>query len=487
MDQLVKFRLHIDNLSEEEYNSFIQSLDRKFLSTALFDHFFMHLQRTNNPTQIQQINTELSSLMEDEVNSISPKLDEIFECIINRIYQYLDNKSYSHFARCNRSLFIISCNPSQVRHFNLRFYMEIIKRHNLSIDINKFKRVQKIFVGFKELRFLIQHNFQFNYLHELAISNHKTESIIPSLNEAKHVFSLRNITTLYVNSYYQREIQDLLAHIPNLLHLHYESVQPLGFNSAHKQFVPQLKAVALSGIDETEYTDYTYENVYNLCGSELQSFHCEFPLNKFNIQLFCNLQELCFAIPQIGIEHCIQIIKTCRKQLQRIHLTDRGYGHDAFENAKEFFNTLFECKKLESVSISTWSTEYLVKLIQRTMLMHKKEIFKLKIQHYYDEMDANEMQDLFLDLIVFINTLPLTVTKDFMFIFGDWHDRTYKRKLKILHQFLNELNPEIFSVQSNMDDAYVAVSNKGCKIHGYADKWIYSPDYCDCNRVVSDW
>eukprot|EP01084_Bolivina_argentea_P201092 343786_1 len=214
----------MENLSPEQYQSFVQTLNRDVIQTALFDHFHAQLCRNNDCSKVQEINDKLSQIVKD--TDPTPTFGDISHSLINKIGSYLDTLSYTCFETCSRAMLIALRNPSQLQQCEVfDEYFSNVKSNHTFIDINRFKRLKYIYVNSWELKKIIQHKFRLNSLHELALDCSRTTIRLVTKSATENVINLANVRTLALNgsvsTFTTFDLLHLFTHVPHLEYLEF--------------------------------------------------------------------------------------------------------------------------------------------------------------------------------------------------------------------------------------------------------------------------
>eukprot|EP01084_Bolivina_argentea_P315176 545987_1 len=150
MEELIRFRLLVEKLTDEEFELFtlklIQLYGKNIIISSLFDHFNNHNQKTNEQKQytmtditniINQIINSRKKIKKDIVNNKKDKLSvtniaQLPSNLISKTASYLDMWQYNLFQTTNRFIYI-SCNsPYTLNELYLGSYNNHISLHHYS-------------------------------------------------------------------------------------------------------------------------------------------------------------------------------------------------------------------------------------------------------------------------------------------------------------------------------------------------------------------
>eukprot|EP01084_Bolivina_argentea_P315175 545986_1 len=194
MEELIRFRLLVEKLTDEEFELFtlklIQLYGKNIIISSLFDHFNNHNQKTNEQKQytmtditniINQIINSRKKIKKDIVNNKKDKLSvtniaQLPSNLISETASFLDMLDYHSFQMTNRIIYV-SCNsPCNLKTLFIAPYNNHINFHHypfiedLSIDnISEFNhRInEQISIG--------SPIFKFNHVKILRISKIETD------------------------------------------------------------------------------------------------------------------------------------------------------------------------------------------------------------------------------------------------------------------------------------------------------------------------
>eukprot|EP01084_Bolivina_argentea_P296545 510742_1 len=300
MEHLIQFRMSADLLSQNEYESLVECIDKNDMFEALFYYHLKQLEN-NDCTKIQRINNKISEILNardtldnSEITPLpSPQFDNIPRSLLNYIDAFLPNNI--NFQRVNRKAYIASKSPPHIHKIDpkqIHKYVKHCNKNRLLIDTNKFKTVQHLQLDNKAIKLWNNHRFIANNVNKLRISD---DEIGQQLTASTNTINLQQIHHLEFASIYFPS--NILQQTPNLQYLNLDEVEIKSDTIISNNIMQKLKGLNVmdcSGKDSTI--------IINLCGVQLQSLGiwdydiCDPILSNVNFKRFVNITELTMAI-----------------------------------------------------------------------------------------------------------------------------------------------------------------------------------------------
>eukprot|EP01083_Nonionella_stella_P133976 407539_1 len=127
MEEVVRLRSGMDRLSDKEFQIFLQSMSREYISCSIFNRFNYELQGTQSIQEIdkvvsciQQLNQNITKIItsrernktsvEEEETAVD-KIDQLPLVMISEISSFLEYDSMTDFELCNRTIFMGTRSP----------------------------------------------------------------------------------------------------------------------------------------------------------------------------------------------------------------------------------------------------------------------------------------------------------------------------------------------------------------------------------------
>eukprot|EP01083_Nonionella_stella_P007163 20703_1 len=494
MEELIKFRLHADSLSDKELQSLVQETigSTKQLMTVshLFHHFRDNLYESAESIKLQQLNQSISQWNHDNNNDqliLSPEVDKISQSLINNIASYLDVISYYAFAQCNRTIFIATHSPCQLHTVPpalIEWYVECRMQNQRPFDTHKFARLHALhYTSFRV-------NFVFSHLRHVSINAIHLYDFVGSVGcNNLHVEHLHTLQIYGYNSSHDDAFNRLLQCVPHLARLHLYCYDPptIDLDMYNQPIFKQLKELSLVCHDPKQriyvhdwYSSCAQVNdILDLCSSNLIAFKTDLDLIQLNLNhvLFPHLRELLLrSIPNTSV-----IDKIVQFDLQTF-----GGMVDHFELTAQFMNKLFEMKSLDTVCVVVEMTKFrqFNKLIQNALMIHHKRELKVYLQCRMPKWKPGVFNSyltngLLVDFEAFVNTLKNMVSDDFLFVLNDF----CKCEMDVINKWLFGMHDpkvqiEVMENAGYHGDVYsIVVTNKGCKMNGYSKQMHMMMDF----------
>eukprot|EP01083_Nonionella_stella_P033216 90939_1 len=404
MEQLLRFRSGMDRLSDKEFTTFIQTIDRKSICALIFNGFRYGLQCIQRLDEIdnimlssQQLNQKISQIIasrqrnktkseEEDEEVIVDKIDKLPLVMISEISSFLKYESMINFELCNRTIFIGTRSPISLHSVPQNPFNKYIK-FCAQNDYQYYWKMHR-FRACKEMSLLVESCFTYNSDGDQIYAQY----LLSNLTNAHW----KNIRTLIINGGFDRKeyinetmfwmqffqvlrtcntsnISHVYAHGPNernayvycplvfdyVPSIEYAALdQSLSRNTLAKiEWPSMLKGVRMPFMRTDHGTLADDQDGWRF-SNELQSFHCSWGVPQQMIAKLHNLREICLTHRKSSspYEHPIDALNSLvnakhgLSQLQRIHYSDETIQRHSLETNEDRRRTLLKLWRINTLN-----------------------------------------------------------------------------------------------------------------------------------------
>eukprot|EP01084_Bolivina_argentea_P004162 7905_1 len=307
MEQLIKFRMLSECLTDEEYQQFFQQFctnnETAQIQDFMFDAIKLQIQKyddsVDQPVNVKSINQLLSDILnsreplseaedtdyeentfDDHQNeSIAYTIDHFPQDIIGEISTYLSSTTYVVFQLCNRAIFQATRHPS-IRLSDMT--TKHIIKYSPKMKSNQFN-IHKLSLNWQLIKSCQLEQFTFwNNLKQLHIQ--------PTTNEEIFEMSLLNQNDIDI-----KRITKLINKCTNLqsLSLSHFDFDSFKDNGVDIQYLPKLKTVKMY--------NSSFPKLFDLHNHQLQSLCVQFPAHKKRYEFHFKLYRSISSVPMNNV------------------------------------------------------------------------------------------------------------------------------------------------------------------------------------------
>eukprot|EP01084_Bolivina_argentea_P029363 54503_1 len=191
---LIKFRQLNEQLTQEEYEQFLIKAaglcPRNFIISSIFNQFNNNRNTVTDTQQIDVMNNIMHEIIEsrepetnNEKEDIIPiNIEYLPKYLIGEIGSFLNQKCYSHFSQCNRTIYINCNKPKTLQHIHIKS-----KSDYKSINFSEYPMLKQITFKIKSIE------------HKILINMDKPTSLINSLLNTQLAI-VRDVSMLILKS-----------------------------------------------------------------------------------------------------------------------------------------------------------------------------------------------------------------------------------------------------------------------------------------------
>eukprot|EP01084_Bolivina_argentea_P269566 458175_1 len=509
MEEVIRFRLLVNELQDKEFNIFLNKLSHdEIISIMLKGFIYIHEENLNsNVSNINNIIYNIIKLRQSNQPAITDnklnivninkqktvqkiKLNELPSTIIRECASYLDVDDYLDFAQCDGSLYVACNSPCSLQSLDMTQY-------GYPADLSRFPLLKTICVDPEEFY------TEYEDLSQYGSERFKGESLrvktmtlnMDGSNDAysvlrfscefcdKYIFDKTKIEALKCKSfgspgnlYESKAFCKYLECLPNVNNLYISGGYFTAFtykNDKIAQLLPKLKWLTIAGgnmevnifrdkLIEThkniEFLGYseTRRTIGNLTKSnKLKQLIINNPnlyslSNVINISYMHNLEKIWLHVYRVDVDN-----KTLKDIMSR--LFSKNYNMRVFK-----------------VSCKVKQFEKIIKLME-VALMHSEDVEREFINIFYHISYDNisiDIEEIILYLRRIINILSMSSTKHFTvtcFISENIKTINIVKKKKLVGQL--EKRYLVLDIYEKKSHQYIQISNKDCEVQNQDEIW----------------
>eukprot|EP01084_Bolivina_argentea_P017155 32040_1 len=148
MEEIIRFRLGVNQLDNNEFNVFVDRFGKdEMISLMLKGIIFMHQYSQNKYDQITNVNNIISNIIESReiknkpneniINNESFKINKLPNVLIRECASFLHVIDYLHFSQCDGLIYVACNSPSSLQ------YLDMTK-NGYPYNLNKFPLLKTI-------------------------------------------------------------------------------------------------------------------------------------------------------------------------------------------------------------------------------------------------------------------------------------------------------------------------------------------------------
>ena len=510
MNDVIKFRLLADSLSDNEFNVFLSKLFNKFnkrqlILTSLF-HLFNAQNRENQKKQTSNdqllVTTDIissivkSRKMNDKQRSTSIATEQnktlipisitnLPSDIIGFCASFLEFDDYNSFQRCSRQIFIgcndpntISCIDNskainkllesqqltrakypKLNHVAINISTKFIPHTPISSNITSVALINRYRAsGPAPLRPLLNSKmFHFDKIRKLRLANHYCSAIAEEPDIQNYVKDFCDMLLKFSNiDFLQLRRMNMYCSVRgghNILITHFENDRVI------KNVLQKLEGLCLRDTDEIICNLLLHHK-----SDQLTSLHIDKNIAA-PIKGLSKLQEVCiFNTDYNKIHNVTKTAKNLKRVLLRFNANDINGLNQHFKKALEnVLADLLNQHTLEFIGIGIDKDIEIVRNALGRMDMTQRDALKIHFDIYERTGNIKEYYD------ILRKNLSMNC-----------HDYVLR-----FDCVLTEDMKDNVTLKDNVDCAdnvriRVIDTNADCKFNGYMEKWTY---WCDCNNL----
>eukprot|EP01084_Bolivina_argentea_P164504 286006_1 len=424
MELLLLLKSGIETLTNDECITFMQSINKKYFATILFNNFFHDF---NNFQTQSEFNTTISKLktFNEEISKIvslreskppdnkskpkskskSIQFDDLPSIMISEIASFLPFDDLKSIELSNRSIFIGTRSPISLNQLSPQYSSKLISyltENQSENDYFFFHRFQSI----KTLTLNIsnfyddddydwsEYNYKLNRLPLFPQLNHLNIAMDKDCHEEKYIdepfmqhlklfLANHNIEIACFDFIDYDSINTVLSYIPKLQFVEIPAVDPDVYacidEELNQEFVyslpKQMKAISI-------YYGY-YNETINM-PNNIKSLHLSWKYNYANPNCkFNDLEEICLFEP--SEEQFSFFANQNLQKLRRIHICDDpnySYIIDNRQKIQESMRIIFSAPNIEYISLKMDLETYnIFNMIQNIFSQNrKKKSIKIRLE-----------------------------------------------------------------------------------------------------------
>eukprot|EP01084_Bolivina_argentea_P187393 322798_1 len=522
MQTILRFNNMIHSLSTTEYESFAAQIfkDKSSLQSLLFNLFVLQLfsnAHTSNMIHayfnVNEINHILRNIIQNRNHEIksgtitksskpkkAKKINQVPSELINFVSSFLDTTDNINFSLSSRFLFIASRSPTkwhQITRKQMQKYDKYFSENNaqklaaITMDRLKYSTNLSLNCTNSTVIYHLSRNIKiWNNLTTLDLYHCNVPDLLINLNHLNfQSSSIKNLTINDLNFqetiYFTEKMKEIamvdepeefyaliiiIKQFPSLqflsLNLTSSCIENYGFSTKQIAEIPAISN--LRGLNiRYIHPDSIINFILLKCSSELRALHVgandgmfgyvreAFPedVKKWN---FTNIEELCIE-GDIHDEDALILNTINGNKLKRVCIS---IMNSHIYNLPKSVVSLLCYPSLEYIELSN-SLDMSLKLLNKIVMVRRKSF---KVQLYGGKKWNNQIH---VQFVCMLNKLAQN-TKDFMLIlkYCELNINTYFSELKqkyLIHEY----------------DKKLVISNFGCILNGYQEKWLMNCELCD--------
>eukprot|EP01084_Bolivina_argentea_P157471 274418_1 len=504
MEEVIKFRLSVNQLKKEEFNEFINKLDIKTITSIMLKGFlYMHEYSENEYNEstnyIKNINNIISTIItsrkinestEVRDTNISPnplKINKLPNAMIQTCASYLNAVDYFDFSICDASIYVACNSPISLEKLDMTEdgYPNNLSRFRLlkQICISPFDFTTKYDENIYQLRHIksltlnMNENIDYDGMEILINKNYidlanieelkcisfgSDEQLYECNTFCKFLQKFPNVTHFYIEDLHLTNINDNINEIESLL----PKLTALTFTSNNKNAELFRNKMIETHSKQIVYLEYDEEDT---------------DLNMHSINLF-QLKELIIHSPNIdSLKEFIQ----GNGKLQRVLINLGSTGAHNNEKIKSIIVYLYsKYYKINQIKLRLNINQF-EKIIEWTEIglrdlkfanvsrVHNYLRIIYEVYVNYEDETKLLMYEIGLYLNRIINASIVSPIKHFLIKFT-LYGNIKETKLELMNKLRNQyLTFEERGINCD-DEKYhtIIVCNKQCIINGYWETWM---------------
>ena len=514
LTELIRFRSLVDSLNDAEFDLFITKLFNKFnkrqlIVTSLFHLFYaqnrnkknnqnltlvtdmirniIHTRNINKNkiSLITSVTEDIADIQGHTGDAIKIHLCDLPRALIGECASYLHFNEYIQFQRSSRTIFFGCNNPISLRYINKTMIFKNYNYQNLSESSNRYKQLAK-YSKAESIEIDVDKFLSMPSLHDIQISNNIKTLLITNSN------ALTLAAFLKTNSIKFENVTSLKLHNYQLLNLEFNHRDLVNTEYA-KVFVDLLKRMVNLKFVELDINRSLLSDTVNVIIATLQEPENKHILHK--IEGFCFYGSSARYVPLYN-----ELLRNTSDRLMSLHVDGCVHSNKGYAKLEEFCVWRPTVLKLKNV-IST------AKLIKRVHLRFKgEEIGQDLFEQMVELFGGDDIEFISIKLDTELVKIGDAIIK----AADKWNGKKRMKvvihvtqKLEIVNKYFKEFTRKL---EENVDDWMLIFRciitenmlgylngnkggvgeectfrrwNKGCKINGYKEKWLYP---CICNK-----